>query len=53
MGLKNLIHRLFPRHYMVLDKRGVTRLLSNIDFFREGKSFLLSFLKQEDVKNGK
>ncbi len=44
MGLKEFIHRLFPRPYMVLDKRGVSRLLSHIDFFKEGKTFLISFL---------
>jgi len=43
MGLKEFIHRLFAKGYMPLDKKGVTGLLSNIDFFRE-KGYALSFL---------
>ncbi len=45
MGLKNFIQRLFQPNYLVLDKRGVSRLLSQIDFFKErGHSLFLSFL---------
>ncbi len=43
MGLKEFIHRLFPRPYMVLDKRDVSHIISQIDFFKE-KGYALSFL---------
>lgn len=48
MGLKDLMQRLFPRPYLVLDKRGVKNILSQIDFFREeGYAFFSSFLNND------
>ena len=40
MGLKEFIQRLFPRGYVSLDARGVSRIISQVGFLKEGNSFL-------------
>jgi len=39
MGLNKLIHRLRSREYVSLDGEELNRLLSKINFIREGKSY--------------
>lgn len=53
MKIKNLFQRFLSRpRYLVLDKRGVSNIISQIDFFKErGQSSLFSFLNNSRVKN--
>ncbi len=51
MKVKQLIQRLFSRpRYLVLDKRGVSRILSQIDFFKEAGFRLFFFNKLMENK---
>jgi len=50
MKIKEIIQRLFPRGYIILDTRGVSRIISQVGFLNEGKSFLsFSFSKSGDI----
>lgn len=40
MELKEFIRRLFSRGYVSLDARGVSNIISQIGFLKEGNSFL-------------
>jgi len=57
MELKEFMRRLFPRGYISLDARGVSKIISQVGFLKEGNSFLsFSFfndLKQKENSNDK
>ena len=40
MGLKEFMRRLFPRGYVFLDARDVSKIISQVGFLKEGNSFL-------------